>query len=406
MEFEVLIIGSDANAYYMARCFHEAYHKKAYLLAKQRMAFTEYSNILHIEYNSQLWEENHFIEALNTFALTHPGKKIVVISSNETYSEFIAKNKKKLNPNLLYNIPNFELIRSLTQKELFYKTYKKSTLHFPKTIYYPCQKKKTLKLDFMYPIIVKPSNVVEYNHLHFEGKHKIYKLNNEQELIETIDKIKKSGYKDTLIIQEYIPGDDSYLFDAVLYSNKKKKVKLISFAQIGLQEHSKSMVGNAAVLINGYNQFGESEKIIQTIKDFMEEIGYQGFAEFDMKYDYRDQQYKVLEINARQGRSSYYINSLGYNLVQILIDDLIYNKKMKYTVLKEEVLLSYVPKTILKTYIVNEEYKQKALLLWKQGKVVNPLSYSKDTHLKRKVFLLKRNYQYYQDYKKGYWIND
>ena len=27
-EFKVLILGSDANAYYMARCAYVAYHKK------------------------------------------------------------------------------------------------------------------------------------------------------------------------------------------------------------------------------------------------------------------------------------------------------------------------------------------------------------------------------------------
>ena len=46
MEFEVLILGTDANAYYMARCCFEAYHKKAYVIGKERLAFTKFSNIL------------------------------------------------------------------------------------------------------------------------------------------------------------------------------------------------------------------------------------------------------------------------------------------------------------------------------------------------------------------------
>ena len=32
MDFEILIAGTDANAYYMARCYHEAFGKKANLL--------------------------------------------------------------------------------------------------------------------------------------------------------------------------------------------------------------------------------------------------------------------------------------------------------------------------------------------------------------------------------------
>mgnify|MGYP007084605786 CR=1 FL=1 len=54
MDFEVLIIGTDANAYYMARCCHEAYHKNAYLIGKDYRAFTKYSNILNLEYDKNI----------------------------------------------------------------------------------------------------------------------------------------------------------------------------------------------------------------------------------------------------------------------------------------------------------------------------------------------------------------
>ena len=39
VDFEVLIVGTDINAYYMARCYHEAYGRKAKLIGKQEMAF-------------------------------------------------------------------------------------------------------------------------------------------------------------------------------------------------------------------------------------------------------------------------------------------------------------------------------------------------------------------------------
>lgn len=405
MKFEVLIIGTDANAYYMSRCYHEEYGKKAYILGNKPMSFTMYSNIANIIYNDKIWDENEFIKALNNFKRIIPKNvKILVISSNETYTNFLNKNRDKLDKQFVFNYNDEKLINSLIMKDVFYKTYEDSVLSFARTYFYDCTEYKEFNEDFLYPVIVKPADVISYNHNDFEGKKKIYKLNTEEEVNEVIKRIIDSGYKSNLIIQEYIPGDDSYLFDSVVYSGKDKKVKLISFAQIGLQEHSKNMIGNAAVLINGYSQFGGVEKMIKTIKTFMEDIGYEGFAEFDMKYDYRDKKYKVLEINARQGRSSYYVAQAGYNLVKVMVDDLIYNKPMEYQVLDKEVLLSFIPKGVIKKYCVNEEYKNKVLELWKSR--VNPLFYKKDTNIKRPLFLFKKYLRYYKDYKNSAWENE
>ena len=403
MEYEVLIIGSDANAYYMARCYHEEYNKKAYVLAKSKLPYTHYSNILNLFYDESIWSEDGFLKAIYSFKDKHPNKKILLISSNESYAEFISKNKEKLlKDNFVFNYPDIDIIESLIMKEKFYKSYQNSSIAIPTTYYFDCSKETKFTKKMNYPVILKPSNVIMYNHLSFEGKNKIYKIETKEELDEIISKIIKSGYTDTIIIQDFIPGDDSYLFDAVAYVDKNKKVKILSLAQIGLQEHSKNMVGNAAVLINGYYQYGNHKEIEKQMKTFLEEIGYQGFAEFDLKYDYRDKKFKVLEINARQGRSSYYITPLGCNLVKVLIDDLIYDKKMNYKFLKDKVLLSFVPKGVVKKYIVNEEYKKEVLKLWKKG-VVNPLKYKKDHNFKRYLYLTKKHFRYYKEYKNGYW---
>lgn len=401
MDFEVLIMGSDANAYYMARCCYEKYHKKAHLIGAYYRAFTKYSNILTIEYDAEIWKEDGFLKALKKYKENHKGK-VLLIASNETYAEFISKNKERLKKDFYFNYPSIDIIKSLTTKEIFYKTYEHSCLDFPKTIYYACNQKQEVVCDFMYPIIVKPSNVVAYNHIDFKGKKKIYKMESEEELKETIDLIIKAGYHDTLIIQEFIPGDDSHLFDAVVYADRNKKVSLISFAQIGLQEHAENMVGNAAILINGSNTYGANVvEMVEKIKRFMEEIGYMGFAEFDMKYDERDHKFKVLEINARQGRCSYYISKAGYNLVEMMVNDLILKKDIPYHFIDEEVLLSFVPKTVAQKYIKNEAFKKKALANWKYH--VNPMKCKEDKSFLRKILLLKMRKRYKREYKNGYW---
>ena len=402
MDYNVLIIGSDANAYYMARCYHEAYHKKADVLAKSPLPYTEFSNILNIIYDENIWDEEGFLKAIYKYKEEHGNKLTLLISSNESYAQFISKNKKKLQQdNFVFNYPDIDIIESLMMKEKFYKTYQNSCLNLPNTYYFDCSKEKEFHHKMTYPVILKPSNVIMYNHLSFNGKNKIYKLETEEELNKTISLIIKGGYTDILIIQDFIPGDDSYLFDAVAYVDKNHKVKLLTLAQIGLQEHSKNMVGNAAVLINGYNQFGGTEEIEKQMKQFLEDINYQGFAEFDLKYDYRDKLFKVLEINARQGRSSYYLTPLGYNLTKVLIDDLIYNKEKKYEFLDKKQLLSFVPKRVALKYIINDDYKKEVKKLWKRR--VSPVIYSKDNNIKRKLYLIKKHFRYNKEYKNSYW---
>ena len=400
MDFEVIIIGSDANAYYMARCYHEEYNRKARVISFEPMSFVNHSKITIPTYDDRLWDSDTFAFALNEYVKDIEAKKIVCISSNETYARNLVLNKEKLDPRIVYNYVDLEFLDSLMMKDLFFETYKDSGL-LPKTIIH--DPLRELNIDFDFPIIIKPCDVIDWNHINFIGKKKIYKLDNMDEVNTTIENIKNSEYQGKLIIQEYIPGDDSALFDSVVYCNKDGEMQLMAFAQIGLQEHTTKMVGNAAVLINGFDTNGYDETVIYQLKEFMESINFKGLAELDIKYDYRDKKYKILEINARQGRCSYYVSFAGYNLVKYVVDDLIYNKEKEFVLVKEEVLLTYIPKKIMKKYVVNGEFKKKALELYKRKKVVNPLIYKKDLPLKRILFLVRKHFRYFKDYKNGYW---
>lgn len=401
MDTKILILGSDANAYYMARCAYEYTQKKAHLIGKDRLAFTKFSNILTIEYEPNLWNEQEFVKILNRYALKNIENRVLVISTNETYSLFLARNQKILEHNLIYFKQSAKVLETLTNKEKFYKTYKTSSLSFPVTYYFDVAKDSLIP-TMTYPMILKPADVVSYNHLSFPGKNKIYKIESEEELLNTINRIKSAGYQEKLILQEYIPGDDSYLFDSVVYVSKSGKVKVISFAQIGLQERSKSMVGNAACLINGFNTFKvDTAEMKENIITFMETLGMNGFFEFDMKYDKKSQTFKVLEINARQGRCSYYLTPLKANLVEIMLKDLVMQEELPFRDLKEECLLSFVPKNIVKTYITNEDFKKEVLRLWK--KRVSPMECPKDKNFKRFLMMKKRLWHYKKEYQDSYW---
>lgn len=407
MDFNVVILGSDINAYYMARCCYEEYKIKPFLIGKEYMNFTGTSKILNIFYEPNLWDTNIFRKTLEDFAKEHDDKKLILIGSNDFYIRLIVENKYLLEKYYKFYSIDLELLNNLLIKDNFYTAFSNSNLDFPETCIYPCNQKKSITIkqlnSFKYPIIVKPGNGVNYHKHHFEGQAKVYKLNNKEELLNTIKKIEKSGYNDNLIIQEFIPGDDTKLFDAIFFCDKKHNVTLSTFAQIGLQEHTKTGIGNCTVLVNGVSEFGNFEEQIIKMKKFLQEINYEGFAEFDMKYDERDKKYKILEINPRQARSSYYLCATGYNLVKYMVDDLIYNKQKEYIHISEKCVLSFVPKTIIKKYIKNDFLKKEIKHILKTKKIIDPLNYKLDNSLKRRIWLFIRKINYIRKYKNNEW---
>ena len=315
----------------------------------------------------------------------------------------VSEEKSLLEKYYVFNYPDINIVNNLLIKEKFYDIYKNMGIDMPETLIYSCNGEddiNKIKNRFKeYPIIIKPSDGVEYHNLEIT-LDKVYKVKNEEELEKIILKIKNAGYKNNLIIQEFIPGDDSALFDSIFYVGKNKKAQIATFAQIGLQERTPTGIGNCTVLVNGYDEHGYKEELIYKLKEFLEEIGYQGFAEFDMKYDFRDQKYKVLEINPRQSRSGYYVCASGNNLIKYLIDDLIYNKEKEFKIIKEKLVLSFVPKKIIKKYIENNKLKKEIKEIIKNKKIINPLKYKKDKNIKRKLYLLYRDFNYLKKYKK------
>lgn len=404
-DVNILIIGTDINAYYMARCYHELTGKKVDLIGKAEMAFTKFSKITNVSVCQDLWDSEVFANTLINYAKEKKYKeKILLVATNDTYVKLVAENKNKLSKYYEFNYPDIEIVNSLLVKEVFYEKYKDMGLDMPKTYIYKCNRNKkdvnNISKNFSeYPLIIKPSDGVEYHKLDVT-LDKVYKVYNEEELKNTIRTIEGAGYNHNLIIQEFIPGDDSALFDSIFYVGENKKAQIATFAQIGLQERTPTGIGNCTVLVNGYSEHGYNEELIYRLKTFLETIGYQGFAEFDMKYDSRDGKYKVLEINPRQSRSGYYVCACGHNLVKYLIDDLFLKKKKEFTIIKNKYVLSFVPLRVINKYIDNKKLKREIFKLVMRNKIVNSLRYKKDFSLKRYRYLFLRDLNYLKKYKK------
>lgn len=225
-DINILIIGTDINAYYMARCYHELTGKKVDLIGKAPMAFTSVSKITNIKIEENLWDSKTFVDILINYAKNIKStNKILLIGTNDNYVKLIAENESLLEKYYVFNYPDISIVDNLLVKEKFYDVYKDMGLDMPETYIYKCNQNddiSKIKEKFKeYPLIIKPSDGVEYHHLE-ETLDKVYKAKNKEDLERIILKIEKAGYNNNLIIQEFIPGDDSSLFDSIFIWEKIK----------------------------------------------------------------------------------------------------------------------------------------------------------------------------------------
>ena len=395
-DFIPVLLGTDINAYGMARSFHEAYGYKSLLIGKGRLGATMNSNILEVKVvEPRLEEDDVFVDTLLNFAKNYEGEKLLLVPCGDNYIKMIVRNQEKLRGTYLFECISEELLMKLSIKESFYKVCEENGFNFPKTTTVSFEDYKEFKLPFEFPVIVKPSNSVAYWNCKFPHKKKCFVAETKEEFDAILEAIYGSSYKDHLIIQEFIPGDDSGMRVMNCYCGKDKKVKLISLGNILLEEHTPEGIGSYAAIINGYD-----EELAEMMKNFLEGIGYVGFANFDMKYDPRDGKYKLFEMNLRQGRSSFYVTAAGYNLAKYLADDVVYNKPMDLTIATNKALYKIIPNKIIFKYVSNEERLKEAKALIKEGKVCNSYFYNKDANIKRRIAFIKNQYNYFKKYKR------
>ena len=200
---KVLILGTDINTYYMSRCYHELTGKKADIIGNRAIPYTTISNpIIVNDFNNR----ENFINALNKYGEENKDKKILLIATSDLYVKMVAENKKILEKYFYFNYPNLEVVNNLLIKEKFYDIYKDMGIDIPKTYLYPCNKNDDINkikkyFNNEYPIIIKPSDGVEYHKLDDAGLAKVYKAHDELELEKIIKKIENAGYNKNLIIQ-------------------------------------------------------------------------------------------------------------------------------------------------------------------------------------------------------------
>jgi D-aspartate ligase len=394
-DFKVLLFASDINVYSVARAFHEAFGIVVDAFGKVDSGPCIGSKIINYTYDPKADTQVVFLKKVLDYAGQNPDKKILLLGCGDNYLELISENKPNYPDHVIAPYIDIDFLHTLIHKEKFYQLCEKHGVDYPATYIF----RKGMPLDslppFEAPYILKPSNGVEYWQHPFPGQNKAFKADTVEEMQRILRDIYESGYSDTMIIQDFIPGDDTFMRVLTNYSDQHGKVQMMCLGHVLLEEHTPHGIGNHAVIITEADV-----SFTDQIKSLLEKINYVGFSNLDIKYDQRDGKYKVFEINPRQGRSNFYVTGSGCNIAALVVKDVIDNQPLEYQLVDTENLWLVIPRRVAFKYINPQQYKQKMKELIDAGKVVNPLIYQQDMGFERSLRTFKSIMSHYAKYKK------
>lgn len=410
-KFTPILLGSDINVYGMARSFNEAYGIKVQAWAATQLAATRYSKIVDVEVHPGFSEDPGFMEVMQEKIKEYQNHEepVILIACGDGYAELLAKHKQELEGTFVVPYIDYQLLEKLISKEGFYEVCEEYGLPYPKT--------KIIKLadyqdgsyadvPFAFPVALKPEDPVSWLDVQFEGRKKAFVIKDLAEFKDIVGKIYTNGYKEDLILQDFIPGDDSNMRVLNAYVDKNHQVKMMCLGHPLLEDPTPQSIGNYMAILPAYD-----EKLYETVQTFLEKINYVGMANFDIKYDARDGQYKFFEINLRQGRSSFYVTLNGYNLAKWYVDDYVEDSLKDQPVVygnqdpaKHKLWLG-VPDKIFEQYAVDSLAKKEALALLRAGKVGTTVFYKPDMNVKRWLLMKHMYHNYYKDYQKYFKVN-
>ena len=314
-KLQPVVVSGDILGYSYVREFWRGWKLKSIVLSCANIKLTSSSKLCDYRVVEHVDREEVLIPTLLSLGkeLAARGKKGFVVGSGDWYARILSQHKDELAPYFVVPYIPFDLLNDITQKSRFYAICEELGIPYPHTWRISCADPAPhIPFDELhFPVIAKPANSAEYHYAEFEGKKKIFEVQTPQELQTIVTRLAASTYTNELLVQDFIPGDDDGLCSVTLFADEHSVCTLSCMARVALQDHDPAAIGNPVCMVQH-----RVEDVISNAKQFLQRVGYVGYANFDVKYDPRDGSYRFFEINTRPGRNTYYVSLAGHNFVE------------------------------------------------------------------------------------------
>jgi D-aspartate ligase len=212
----------------------------------------------------------------------------VLIPGGDPEVGFVSQHRDALSSVFLVTTPPWEQMKWTYDKHLTYDRAASLGIGYPLS-YYPRDHYDVVELDCRFPLILKPTVRERKNAF---TREKAWRVDDRAALLSRYDEAVAMVGADAIVLQELIPGRGSAQFSyAAVWDRGKPVASLVAqrLRQLPID-------------------FGYTSTFVRTIENkdvevaavrFLTSINYSGLVEVEFKYDTRDGQYKILDVNAR-----------------------------------------------------------------------------------------------------------
>ncbi|MBI3005430.1 MAG: carboxylate--amine ligase [Ignavibacteriales bacterium] len=264
-----------------------------------------------------LWDMDNASHEESIHFLLHVKEKIggtpILIPTSDETSLFVADHAEILAPWFIFPHQSADLVRSLcSKKEMFFLATRlgipTARTEFPQSRFEVLRYLRTLQ----FPVMLKG---IDGRRLEVRTGKKMVVVHNERELLKRYETMEDAEHPN-LMLQEYIPGGDDSVWMFNGYFDERSEC-LAEFT--GKKIHQNPVyVGMTALGVCVWNK-----AVAGLTKRFMKAINYRGILDIGFRYDWRDGQYKVLDVNPRIGATfRLFVGENGMDVVRALYLDL------------------------------------------------------------------------------------
>jgi predicted ATP-grasp superfamily ATP-dependent carboligase len=204
--------------------------------------------------------------------------------------ELVARNNQQLAGIYRLVTQEWEIVQWAIDKCLTYRMAQEMDVPYPKT-WYPVNEDDLRKLEISFPVIVKPAISI---HLQQAMRLKALFASNYAELLTQYRLAANIMHPQEIMIQEFIPSDghDRTQFSVATYCKEGRAIIRMTARRTRQYPIDFGLSSTFVEAVEVPALFEPAEKLLRYMR-------VSGMVEIEFKYDCRDEQYKLLDINVR-----------------------------------------------------------------------------------------------------------